>query len=179
MSVSATGLLCIDAASRRSGVALFSSNMRLLAAKAVKVPAGKTHIDPNVAFGLAIGRADEMGRRIAVTSDELSKLIKPARIIIEYPRIYREGPKKSLPGDNMLVLAAAATAAWVNLAALYPDASIEPVRPQDWKGQVPKDAMVARVLRRLASDELAYVEDPTDDNIVDAIGIGLHACRRM
>lgn len=159
-------------------MALFSKNCRLLSAKAADVK-GVKHPDPAMAFGMSIARADRMGREIAVVSDSLSALVKPARVVIEYPMIYKTGPARHLRGDDILVLAAAATAAWVNLAALYPDASIEPVRPLEWKGQVPKRIMNKRVLDRLDPDELKYIEDQDNDNILDAVGIGLRICRRM
>lgn len=176
-----TGLLCVDAASRKSGVALFSKNCRLISAKAADVASVKKKgvYDKSVLFGMSIARADKMGREIALVADSMSKLVKPARIVIEYPMFYRTGPASRLPGDDILVLAASATAAWVNLAALYPEASVEPVRPLEWKGQVPKRIMNQRVLDRLAPDELTFVEDTENDNILDAIGIGMRICKRM
>lgn len=176
-----TGLLCIDAASSRSGVALFSARGRVVAAKAADMK--DTNADSyngGGPFGVALARAERMGREIAVVAASITNILPgvcwPRRIIIEYPRIYKEGPMANLPGDDLLVLAAAAMAAWVNLAALYPQASIEPLRPQDWKHQVKKKIMLERILDRLDPDELAQITDKKNDNVIDAVGIGLHAC---
>ena len=169
-------ILTVDAASRKSGVALFHDDGTLCTAVAVDVPG----VAPG--FGASLARANNMGTEIGRFAIQLPSSY-PARrvdrVLIEYPRIYKSGPAAKLPGDDLLVLSASAMAAWVNLSAVLPDAKIEPIRPQDWKGQVPKSIMVARILSKLAPNELARVADPKNDNIVDAVGIGLHALRRL
>lgn len=169
-------IFTVDAASRKTGVALFRDDGTLVTARAVDVP-GKSP-----GFAASLERANAMGSQIGQLAFLLAKAFpdrRVDRVIIEYPRIYKAGPAAKLPGDDLLVLSASAMAAWVNLSAVFPDAKIEPVRPQDWKGQVPKDIMVRRILARLSRAEIAAVADPENDNIVDAVGIGLHACRRL
>lgn len=181
-----TGLLCIDAASRRSGLALFSAHSRLLIAKAADLPASPQIVgDTARAFAMALERAERMGREIALVADKmlgtLPERFKPRRIIIEYPRIYKKGPGANIPTEDILVLAASAMAAWVNLAALFPMAGVEPVRPRDWKGQVKKEIMCDRIRARLDADELAVMSasEQANDNIIDAVGIGLAACSHI
>lgn len=169
-------IIAVDAASRKSGVALFTTHGKLVSARAADVNGSAP------GFGASLSRANEMGTRIAVITSEMMArvgLSSVTRVIIEYPRIYKTGPAAPLPGDDLLVLSASAMAAWVNLSALYPNAKIEPIRPQDWKGQVPKKIMTQRILIRLNPEESAVIENPKNDNIVDAVGIGLHAMRRL
>ena len=176
-STSSALLLAVDPASRKSGVALFSER-ELLCARAADVRS----IGPGVAGGKfteSIRRADNMGREIATVAAGMTGITtRVTRIVIEYPRVYKTGPANRLPSDDVLIIAAAAMSAWVNLSAFYPDAEIEAVRPQDWKGQVPKEAMCDRILSRLSPQEKSNVQDLKNDNIIDAIGIGLYASRR-
>lgn len=178
MTVPSTGalLLAVDPASRKSGVALFSER-ELLCARAADVRA----VGPVAGgqFTESIRRADNMGREIATVAAGMTGITqRVTRIVIEYPRVYRTGPANKLPADDVLIIAASAMSAWVNLAAFYPNAEITAVRPQDWKGQVPKQAMCERILSRLSPAEKTTVQDLKNDNIIDAIGLGLYASRR-
>lgn len=165
-------LLAVDAASRKSGVALFADG-RLVSARAADVGGRSGQ------FTESIRRADNMGREIvAVAASMTGPTAIVNRIVIEYPRVYKTGPANRLPADDVLIIAASAMSAWVNLSAYYTAAEIEAVRPQDWKGQVPKQAMCERILSRLSPAELSVVDDPKNDNIIDAVGIGLFSIRR-
>lgn len=99
-----------------------------------------------------------------------------AHLIIEFPRIYPHGPRDRRSDPNDLLDVAGVAGA---CAALYEH--ITWVFPQQWKGQVPKEVMNARVMKRLSPEELAAVKSvgALDHNTYDAIGIGLHHLGRL
>ncbi len=55
------------------------------------------------------------------------------------------------------------------------------VFPAQWKGQVPKKIMNARVLSRLSPQERLRIEDSGSKthNTIDAVGIGLYRLGRL
>lgn len=60
---------------------------------------------------------------------------------------------------------------------------IELPHPRKWKGQVPKDVMVKRVIKTLSGEEHQRVRVPSQKklahNVWDAVGIGLWASGRL
>lgn len=95
-------------------------------------------------------------------------------LAVELPRVY---PKMKTDPNDLIDLAGV-------LGCLV--ASCNPTRiityaPSDWKGQVPKDIMNARVWAKLSDDEKAGVQrvGAKDHNTLDAIGIGLKALGRL
>lgn len=102
-------------------------------------------------------------------------------VVIEWPRVYatriRAGQSSGDPND-LLALAGvdAAVAALVGArSASY--------CPSDWKGNVPKDVMGARILGRLSAAEQSLVMTVTPagkrHNAIDAVGVGLFHLGRL
>lgn len=98
----------------------------------------------------------------------------PLELIVELPRVYPRDRNKR-PNDLIDLAAAAGTYAVLGHIKKF-------VHPRTWKGQVPKDIMVKRILARLTDKERAVYDayevtrtraTKPDDNVVDAIGIGL------
>jgi hypothetical protein len=181
-------LITVDAASVRSGVALFmpvadqNGHMRptLAGAVGVKAPSAGALATDDLTRSLL--RASAAGNAMSAAAVGLlraqSRTWRTERVhaIVEFPKVYKTGPGARVPSDNVLVLAASATAcveALVStLGPILPVLTIEVIRPQDWKGQASKTAMCEHIVERLTPEELWRVEDPSDDNILDAIGIG-------
>lgn len=181
-------LVTVDAASVRSGVALFlpvadqNGHLRPVMAGAVGVKAptaGAAAVDD---LTRSLMRASAAGNAMSAAAVGLLRAnattwrTERVHAVVEFPRVYKNGPGARVPSDNVLVLAASATAcldALVStLGPILPVLTVEVVRPQDWKGQSSKDATCDRVRERLTPEELWRVEDPDDDNILDAVGIG-------
>lgn len=105
---------------------------------------------------------------------------KDGWIVMEWPQVYGQGGAKASPRALLDVAAAAgAVAASCGLTKCIR------VKPAEWKGQVPKESHNERVLARLSQDEKAVFErwvlhGPAKENdVIDAIGIGLWAIGRM
>ncbi len=96
-------------------------------------------------------------------------------LVIEMPRIYRGSGQQKGDLNDLLNLAAVVG----YMEAVFP--SHTRVFPADWKGQVPKKVMNARVFSKLTLDELRRVEreGAKDHNTLDAIGVGLHHFGRL
>lgn len=101
---------------------------------------------------------------------------RQARLIIEMPRIYPGSSQRKGDLNDILDLAAA-----VGFCEGRFDGPIERVFPAQWKGQVPKKIMNARVLSKLSADEKLRIESvgAKDHNTIDAIGIGLWKLGRL
>ncbi len=100
-------------------------------------------------------------------------------LALEWPQVYRSGKQK---GDNNDLLALAAVEG--ALVALFPDAAFEVFKPAQWKGQVPKNIMCRRIIEHLTVEEKkvyagAEVIKSLEHNMIDAVGIGLAALRRL
>lgn len=90
-------------------------------------------------------------------------------VIVEHPRVYFAKGK----GDPNDLFALAALGG--GLACLT-TAKVTSVYPADWKGQVPKEVMTARIRNKLTPEELACVKlagKTKDHNTFDAVGIFL------
>jgi hypothetical protein len=102
-------------------------------------------------------------------------------LICEWPKAYY-GEKSQAPVDDLMPMCGIDGA----LAALLPGASCEYVRPYEWgaKGK-PKpgqayivEGMVRRRLSPAEAMRIAPCPKSKQNNIFDAIGIGLHRCGR-
>ena len=106
-----------------------------------------------------------------------------AEAVIECPQVY---PRSPVPPNDLITLAV--------LVGRYAEACVQAadrdhdrvrlVLPHAWKGSVPKEVTAKRVLAALSPDELAVLEEAYEDipkglrhNLLDAVGIGLHAYR--
>ena len=99
------------------------------------------------------------------------------RVIIEFPRIYPGSAQQK--GDLNDLLDIAGVGGAIADACLT---SVEAVIPSDWKGQVPKDVMTARISKAILQNERAGIEKcPASlmHNVLDAVGIGMWKLGRI
>lgn len=102
----------------------------------------------------------------------------PTEFAIEWPQIYQSS--KGDPND-LLSLSAVVGAIMGKYAHR---GNVTLYRPKHWKGQVPKQAMVKRILGKLDAEELASYDEAKytkgiAHNVADAIGIGLYHLGRL
>lgn len=102
-----------------------------------------------------------------------------ARIVLEYPQVYRHGAGAEVDPDDVLCLVLVLGHVWGTFHAVNGN-KVELVRPATWKGQVPKRAMNNRIVSTLSPTEQQLVHDKvrSNHNALDAVGIGLWALRR-
>lgn len=154
---------CVDPGLRGCGVALFKGG-ELLKAAYVKNP---------VESGGGYEAHARLGKAV---SDYLD--FSADQVIIEHPRVYPGSAQQKGDLNDLLdvVAVGAACAGWNR------EGMTETVYPFDWKGNVPKDIMTARIRTALSSDELSRIEPcPANlkHNILDACGIGLWKLKRI
>lgn len=101
-----------------------------------------------------------------------ANLFDAARVVIECPQVYARG--KGDPND-LIDLARVVGA----LETLSRDCVV--VRPRTWKGTLPKKIHHERVLKELTTEERAVLgtKKKIDHNILDAVGLGLWALKRL
>jgi len=105
------------------------------------------------------------------------------RAVLEYPQVYTAS--KSKGDNNDLLPLAAVDGAIVALLPGLPGVSATRVLPRDWKHTMAHEAVEARVLGRLSPSERAVLDEALKDarslghNVIDAVGIGLHALGRF
>lgn len=167
-------LVSVDPGIRGCGVALFRDG-RLVAAEYVKNPVKKGN-DFDAIIAVAQAAREWVGGRAADRGD--------LRLVLEWPKVYTASKSK---GDNNDLLALCAVdAAIVALVG----ARATKIIPRDWKGTMAHEAVVHRVYSRLDSEgnrsewnTLADAEfragKTYGHNVVDAVGIGLHALGRF
>lgn len=160
-------MLSVDPGIRGCGVALWeSAAKRLVSCAYVKNPA-------------LTGEGPVEAARMAGAIYTLNAKNDVSFLALEWPQVYRVGKQK---GDNNDLLPLAGVQA--ALVALFPLAGVGVVRPHAWKGQVPKDVMCNRVVGRLVGPEVTVfrkcgVAKSLEHNVIDALGIGLHALHRL
>jgi hypothetical protein len=98
-------------------------------------------------------------------------------VAVEVPQIY--GPRQQKRPNDLIKVALLVGA----LGGLLPESlPIKEYRPSNWKGQVPKKIMVERIKAKLSAEERGRVLLPSakseEHNVYDAVGIGLHFCKR-
>lgn len=153
-------MIAIDPGKRSSGVAMFDSNGKL-------VRAFLTNKD-----------SIKGSRRLDWVFSAGEFTIEPLEhVVIEMPKVYPGAAKTNL--NDLLDLAAVVGAH--AMRAYRRQASVQLVHPQEWKGQVPKKIMNARVLSKLSGEEQATIEGAgaKTHNILDAVGIGLWYLGRL
>lgn len=146
-------IIAVDPGTEQAGFALFE-NGKLIQAELIKEKGSlKEH------------RAWRVSCRIG----EL--LVPGATLVIEHPQVYARSPSDP---DDLLALALVVG----GVLALHKGGEI--VRPREWKGQVPKNLMTARILRQLDADERALCKQINDNhNVLDAVGIGIWKLKRF
>lgn len=97
-------------------------------------------------------------------------------LLIEMPRIYPGSAQRK--GDLNDIVDLAAAVGFCEGRFYGPKARVFPAQ---WKGQVPKKIMTARILSRLSADEQSRIVrvGAKDHNTIDAIGIGLWKLGRL
>jgi len=106
------------------------------------------------------------------------------QLAVEWPQVYAGSKQKGDPND--LIALAGVVAA---VCTRFPGAVVTRYKPRDWKGQVPKEVIQARILGdvrpgRLSIEEVSAFRDAAcppslQHNVLDAIGIGLHFFGRL
>ena len=145
-------------------------------------------VDPGVrCMGWALflnGILVEVGLSRAKTlEDQISSMTLPKApdgLVIEEPQVY-QGAKQVGSPDDLIRLAMVAGAVMAR-AACFKDVETILVKPAGWKGQVPKDIMSTRIMRKLSDKErslvVAIMPKGLRHNAIDAVGIGLWALGR-
>jgi len=113
------------------------------------------------------------------TFDLLHELVlDPDEIAIEMMQIYRGGEQKKAALLKLNFYGGFAA------GALYRDGTdVTGYLPRQWKGSVPKDKMLPRIMGKLTPVELQNVTLPTgksyQHDVWDAVGVGLHHLGRL
>lgn len=160
-------VVAIDPGLRACGVAVFT-NGELTWCALVKNPEQK-------ARGPAAWRSMGVALHQAVS---LYHMPKSTVWVVEQQQVYRFG--KGDPAD-LLELSGVVGAA---VAGTLTSSKLIGYLPRQWKGQVPKATMVARIRERMRPSERvvlaeAAVAPSLEHNVVDAIGLGMYYLRRV
>jgi hypothetical protein len=162
-------LLAVDPGIRGCGVAVFEDGV-LTSCSYVK--------NSSTTEGPVSIKAAKMALRVA-----RDVFAKPDSLVLEWPQVYRESHRSKRKADpnDLLGLAAihgALVAFFSNTTMVYE------VLPSEWKPSgMKKDATAFRVASRLSPEEQKVLDScncPRSliHNVVDAVGIGLHAVGR-
>lgn len=138
-------------------------------------------IDPGADSGWA--RFGDDGALVACGLNDGAMDAGITRIYIERPMIYPGGRQQARPRD--IITLALRAGDWAGWLRGFVGVQAEYVEPAEWKGQVRKDIHHARIWARLSPAEQAIAADAAKGiapskrhNMLDAIGIGLHAIGR-
>jgi hypothetical protein len=157
-------VITIDPGVRGAGVAVWEDNKLVLACYVKSTKSGR---------GYAV--AEELAYNVDLAVKDFRAKI----IVCEYPRFYGSTHQQGDPND-LIDVAVAGSAICARLDSL--SSHIESVFPSDWKGQVPKQKMLVRIWEALTEEERAVVQKTNKsdtEDILDAIGIGLHKLNRL
>lgn len=131
-----------------------------------------------VAAGAISPKADKLVDRLEEVVRWMGEIsfAPHATLVIELPKIY-PGPQQKGDPDDVVLLATLAGM----IAGRVPHGELRLPRPQEWKGNVPKDVMLKRIEGRLEPAEKAVLEAAKGkrDAILDACGIGMWALQRL
>jgi hypothetical protein len=98
-------------------------------------------------------------------------------LIVELPVIRQTARQKGRQSD-IVNLSVAVGKVIAQVCQVFPAVQIVQVKPEEWKGQLPKRVGVERVRGRLAAEELEMLPLRPTTDVFDAIGIGFHAFDR-
>lgn len=157
-------LVSIDPGVRGCGVAVFNGD--LIQAFYVKNP---------------VERGDDYAAASNVASAVNNSIsqYRANTAIIECPMVYSGAKQKGAQSDIVAVAGVS-----YSLAARLSATGIDCFRvfPYQWKGQVPKEIMLNRIILTLASTEQNAIQKTSKSlrhNVLDAVGIGLHHLGRL
>lgn len=110
------------------------------------------------------------------THDVGSRWEQHGHLVVEWPQVYARG---TTDANDLLDL----TYRLGQFVQAMRPGQITRLAPREWKGQVPKKIMQARIEAQLSAEEKKRVCRPVqtalEHNVWDAIGIGLHALGRL
>ncbi len=109
----------------------------------------------------------------------LAAYLENALIVVEYPEQYAINPTPRAPVQGL-----ACTGGGLVSALKRESNRVKFLLPKEWKGQVPKDIMLDRIVNRLQPSERTLLEaqkfiKSKKHNVIDAIGLGLHMLDRL
>ena len=161
-----TTVVSIDPGTEETGIALYRAGV-LDDVDVLRVKAS---------VGNREQRASFMGR---LAIDRVRAWKEPARVVLEYPQVYRHGAGSEVDPDDVLCLVLVIGHVWGTFHGVNGN-KLELVRPATWKGQVPKRIMNNRIVSTLttAEQQLVHAKVRSNHNALDAVGIGLWALRR-
>lgn len=99
--------------------------------------------------------------------------VEQCSAVIEYPKVH-----KDTPNPEAIVKLAAACGAYTGLLQAAGFGLIW-VEPYTWKGNVPKEVSTRRILAKIPKEDYSKISNVRDHNILDAIGIGLWATKKI
>jgi hypothetical protein len=115
-----------------------------------------------------------------VLMDKVNDNKANCKVLIEYPEQYSNSP-----APRIHVQALAFTAGGlVNLFSEVGCTNVGIILPKEWKGQVPKDIFLKRIMSRLSVKEKEILTcrnfaKSKEHNVIDGIGIGLYSVSRI
>ena len=107
--------------------------------------------------------------------------LKKADLAIEYPQQYTYSPAPR-EAVQRLVGTVGAILSKVQSETGGLSVRVSTYKPQEWKGQVPKDIMSGRILARLTEEEIGQIPRMAKaklHNVMDSIGVGLYHLKRL
>lgn len=156
--------LSVDPGLHACGVAVWDDRNQLLWAGYVKNPNGVEFYS--------------MVTAVCVSSNKHA--CAATKLVIELPQVYVRTRSKGDPND--LISLSVLVGAFVGRFGGSDPFGYKLYKPQEWKGQVPKDIMSARIASRLTDEERSKVVLPAAGlahNVWDGVGLGLHHAGRL
>lgn len=170
-------VLAVDPSIAESGWALFVRE----AAGHTLLAAGLAHLPASWRAATRTERIDAMVRQIESEAAGVAHL-QATDCVLERP-VVRNAASSGSKGDPNDVLLLGILCGAIALSQHRAGVRVTMIKPEEWKGQTPKDISVERSQARLAPSELARVKLPTAKglahNVWDAVGIGLWATGRI
>lgn len=127
---------------------------------------------------------DPLANRVIALANQVTwDRYQVSRLVVEFPRIY-PGPQQKGDQNDLLPLAAIAGAMALVIKQVqgWGSPPAEFFHPRQWKGQVPKKVMFARIKKHMTPAELALLDGIADryvGDVLDAIGLGLWYLGRL
>ena len=116
-----------------------------------------------------------------VWEEHMSGTRPPELMVIETPQIYQQRLSKGDPND-LMPLGIIGGALWATMNPL----GVSFPLPREWKGQVPKDVLIQRVVKELTKQEQTIMQTDVEripshlrHNVYDAVCLGKWALQRF
>lgn len=135
-------------------------------------------IDPGLAMGWAVFLREPKIQLVRCGLNDLpADYYSTDPVVIECPQFYKTSNPTAIAGLLRLV-------GRLEERVTQAGGTVKLVSPHQWKGNVAKPVMLARIVSKLTPAELGVldrcgVSKGKRHNVVDAIGIGLHALGRL